>query len=60
MACPPFVKDHCAIKVYQLVNQEITAGDRKLDSAREQIKIIKPGDLNVKLSKCIKFSLQRF
>ena len=51
MACPHFVKDHWAIKVYQLVNQEIKADDRKLDSAREQIKIIKPGDLNAKLPK---------
>ena len=51
MACPHFVKDHCVIKVYHLVNQEIKAGDWKLESAREQIKIIKPGDLNAKLSK---------
>ena len=51
MACPYFVKDHCAIKVYQLVNPEIRADDRKLESAREQIKIIKPEDLNAKLSK---------
>ena len=51
MACPHFVKDHFAIKVYQLVNQEIKADGRKLDSARDQIKIIKPRDFNAKLSK---------
>ena len=56
MAWPHFVKEHCAIKVYQLVNQEIKAGNRKLDSAREQIKIIKPGNLNAKLSKWIKLN----
>ena len=51
MACPDFVKDHCAIKAYHLVDQEIRADDRKLVGAEEQIKVIKTRDSKTKLSK---------